>query len=130
VIKLSTLDPKLRKRIEDQVKHEDETKVHPGSAGVCAVHPQPTQRGPLVGIGEGEAPCWYGTAKRFEITFVVYSTRPCDYDGYDIKAIQDLLVQAEVIPDDKWCVLTGRVCSEKVHTEKEERTEITIITTA
>lgn len=94
--------------------------------GLRSNNKKPTQRNALVGGGEGEGPRWYGAAKRFEITYRIFSQRPCDYDGYDIKAIQDLLVKAEILPDDKWCVLSGRTISEKAHTLEEERTEITI----
>lgn len=74
-----------------------------------------------------EDPRWYGAAKRFEITFRIYAVRPCDYDGYDIKPIQDMLVRAEIIPDDRWDMLAGRVVSCKARTQDEERTEIEIV---
>src|SRR5689334_10569885 len=66
------------------------------------------QGGALVGPSQGEDSCWYGPSKRFEVIFWVYSRRPADYDGYDIKWIQDALVRAKIIPDDKWNVLLGR----------------------
>lgn len=90
-------------------------------------HKKPSQRGALVGEREGEVESWHGAAKRFEITFRIYSTTPCDYDGYDIKPIQDMLVRAQIIPDDKWNLLSGRVVSCKARTKSEEKTEIEII---
>lgn len=89
---------------------------------------KPDQGGALECSEPGEEACWYGPAKRFEIRFTVYSVRPCDYDGWDIKAIQDCLVRAQIIPDDGWRVLAGRVESRKVHAEADERTEIKIVT--
>ena len=61
-----------------------------------------------------------------EIQFHVYSVRPVDYDGYDIKPLQDLLIRAAIIPDDKWNVLLGRTIPHKVQTVDEEKTEIVI----
>lgn len=89
-------------------------------------HTKPSQGGALVGEPPREIESWHGAAKRFEITLTVYSVRPCDYDGYDIKPIQDMLVRAKIIPDDKWDVLSGRIVSCKARTQEEERTEIQI----
>lgn len=89
-------------------------------------HPKPDQGGALERSEPGEATCWYGPARRFEIRFIVYSCRPCDWDGYDIKALQDIFVRAQIIPSDGWRVLAGRVEARKVHTEAEERTEVEI----
>jgi hypothetical protein len=94
--------------------------------GSCPVNPQPTQGSPLVSPQQREEARWYGVAKRFEITFTIYAVRPCDYDGYDIKSIQDSLVRAKIIPDDKWSVLSGRIVSRKARTKAEEKTEIKI----
>lgn len=96
--------------------------------GVSSHHQKQPQRSSLDGECEGEEARWYGTAKRFEITFVIYAVRPCDYDGYDIKPIQDMLVRAQIIPDDRWDLLSGRVVSRKARTQSEERTEIEIVT--
>ena len=93
---------------------------------VHALQPQPVERLPLVIAPEGKEACWYGAATRFEITFTVYAVRPCDYDGYDIKALQDFCVAAGIIPDDDWRTLSGRVISRKVATKAEEKTVIEI----
>lgn len=96
-------------------------------AEIPAHHPQPDQRRALEHSEPGKEARWYGSAKRFEIRFTVFACRPCDYDGWDLKVLQDCLVRAQIIPDDKWNVLAGRVESRKVHTEAEERTEVEIV---
>lgn len=98
----------------------------PENSGVCPTVAQPDQRTALVPIAEAEETHWYLSAKRFEITFRVYSVRPADYDGIDIKALQDFLVASKILPDDKWNVLSGRVLSCKASTAQDERTEIEI----
>ena len=100
---------------------EDSRKgLRPGAA-------QPAERMPLEDGGEPEDPHWYATLSQFEIRFTVYSVRPADYDGYDIKALQDFCVKVGIIPEDRWDVITsGTVCSRKAATEGEERTEIEI----
>jgi hypothetical protein len=52
--------------------------------------------------------------------------RPADWDGCDIKPLQDFLHKIGIIPDDGWKTLFGGVRPEKVSTEGEERTEIFI----
>jgi len=94
------------------------------------MHPQPDERVPLDNTFEGKEACWYEAARRFEVVFTVYSRRPCDWDGYDIKALQDFLVTAGIIPDDGWRTLSGRVVSKKVSTEGEEKTTIEIMALA
>ncbi len=91
-----------------------------------ADNPQPAQRLPLVSPAPGEETRWYGAAERFEITFRIYSQRPCDWDGYSIKEIQDMLVHAGLLSSDKWSALCGRVESCKARSQEEERTEIEI----
>ena len=90
------------------------------------VQPQPDERLPLVGTAQGEETRWHDAAERFEIVFTIHSRRPCDWDGWDIKAVQDFLVTAGIIPGDGWKTLSGRVCSRKVATEGEEKTVIEI----
>ena len=95
-------------------------------ARVRPLHQEPDERVPLLGGVPGEEACWHEADQRFEIVFTVYSRRPCDWDGYDIKALQDFLIKAGIIPDDGWAALSGRVVSRKAETEAEEKTVIEI----
>ena len=88
---------------------------------------KPAERVPLDGVDESKEANWHDAAGRFEITFIVFALRPCDWDGWDIKALQDFLVTAGIIPDDRWNLVSGRVVSRKVSTELEEKTEIEIV---
>ena len=97
-----------------------------GSSGIRPTTQKPTKRVPLDDAIRPEEKNWYNAAVSFEIVFTIYSRRPADYDGYDIKALQDFLVKAGIITDDRWDVLAGRVVSRKAATEGEERTEIQI----
>lgn len=65
-------------------------------------------------------------AQRVAITFIVYSTRPGDWDGYHVKELQDMLVQAGILSGDDWASLQGTVISRKAVSKGEERTEIVI----
>jgi hypothetical protein len=94
--------------------------------GVCAKHSEPDERVSLDGSGEGKEACWHEPAERFEITFIIYAQRPADWDGWDIKALQDFCVKAGIITDDGWKTLSGRVYSRKVATQDEEKTVIEV----
>ena len=94
--------------------------------GVCAKHSKPDERVSLDGLGSGEEARWHESSERFEITFTVYAQRPADWDGWDIKALQDFCVKAGIITDDGWKTLSGRVYSRKVATEEEEKTVIEV----
>jgi hypothetical protein len=63
---------------------------------------------------------------RFEITFHVFAMRPLDWDNCHIKELQDGLIKAGILPSDGYRALFGRVVSEKVYSEAEERTEVII----
>jgi hypothetical protein len=90
------------------------------------IQSKPDERLPLDNLAAPEEAGWYDAPCRFEIVFTVYSRNPCDWDGYDIKALQDFLITAGIIPGDGWKQLSGRVLSRKAATEAEERTEIQI----
>jgi len=98
------------------------------NSGIHAMQQKPDERLPLVNAPQGEETRWHDAAVSFEITFIIYSARPCDWDGWDIKYLQDWLVKARIIPDDGWKTLSGRVRTQKVATEAEEKTEIEIRT--
>lgn len=98
-------------------------------SGVARLHPDNAQPDKLLSLeraAEREETGWHGPARRFEITFTVFALRPCDWDGWDCKRLQDWLVEAGIIPSDKWDTLSGRVLSKKVSKAIEERTEIEI----
>lgn len=95
-------------------------------SGLRAVQSKPDERVPLDNADAGKEASWHDVAQRFEIVFTVYSQRPCDWDGYDIKALQDFLCSAGIIPNDKWSTLSGRVLSRKAATKDEEKTVIEI----
>ena len=99
-----------------------------GNIGLRPAASKPIERMPLDDANSTEEADWHNASSCFEITFTVYSVRPADYDGLDIKFLQDFCVKAGIIPDDKWSVLSGRVVSRKAATEGEEKTEITILT--
>lgn len=88
---------------------------------------RPAQREPAVGqalvrAGRGKAPRRAG----FEIVFTVFAIRPNDWDNVWTKPLQDHLVRAGILDDDRWDFLAGRVLCCKAKTKAEERTEITI----
>lgn len=66
------------------------------------------------------------SSTRFTICFECYASRPCDWDNYSIKELQDLLVESGLLPGDKWNQLEGRIRVHKVQSRQEERTVITI----
>lgn len=104
----------------------DFIKDNADDTGVCAVQPQPAKRVSLESIEAGEEACWHDVDAVFEIVFTIYSVRPCDWDGYDIKSLQDFLVSAGILPGDGWKTLSGRVYSRKAATKDEEKTVIEI----
>lgn len=110
------------------VRQPDGSYVKPkvGAARVHAIDPKPVEGRALERVDAGEEARWYGPARRFEITFTVYACAPCDWDGWDVKRLQDWIVTAGIIPDDGWKTLSGRVLSQKVRQKSEERTEISI----
>ncbi len=94
--------------------------------GLRASNAKPDERKSLVSRLSGKEKGGTSTAGRLKIRFTVHSVRPADWDGYDIKYLQDMLCRAGILPDDNWCILCGEVISEKVHSKKEERTVIEI----
>jgi len=94
----------------------------PCSEPLRAVESEPTKRRSLV----RRVPRKETSGPRFEIMFTVYARRPCDWDGYHIKPLQDLLIQSGQLPGDAWHELEGCVRSRRVQTKEEERTEVEI----
>jgi hypothetical protein len=94
--------------------------------GVRADDEKPAEGGALVGVHPGKEAGRVGRPARAGITFRVFSCRPADFDGWHLKECIDVLVKAEILDDDCWDLLEGRVISEKVYTKEEERTEVLI----
>lgn len=101
----------------------------PRPASLPAEQPKPAQGQPLERPAPRKKPRRTGTARRARIRFTFYAVRPCDYDGYTVKELQDLCCYAGLLDGDKWDQLEcDGIRSEKVHSKEEERTEIVIIT--
>lgn len=96
------------------------------TTGICSAHAKPVEGNALECPLPRKEKNSEGFTQRFSITFVVFSVRPCDWDGYHIKEIQDMLVHAGVLLSDDWTVLEGRVISRKAHSKAEEKTVIEI----
>lgn len=86
-------------------------------------HKEPSEGLPLVCTPSRKAK----SRVRFKIIFTVYAIKPADWDGYDIKSMQDLVVKSGILPGDDWFTLRGEVIPEKVDKESEEKTVIEII---
>lgn len=98
-----------------------------GGAPLCSDNSQPTQGDALVGVAPRKSKSRKGAvlgAARRHITYRVFAQRPADFDGYDIKEIQDCLVQSGLLDGDDWNLLCGTVLSEKAYSKEDERTEI------
>lgn len=96
--------------------------IQANTDGVCASQPERPQGRAL----DSDVSRKEKSGPRVEIGIVVFSRRPCDWDNYFTKPLQDLLVTAGLLHADGWRHLGGRVSSRKVSTQGEERTEITI----
>lgn len=97
-----------------------------GDKGVCSDNPQSIKRNTLECVAPRKDPRRTGPVERFRIRYTVFSVRPCDWDGYSIKELQDMLVKASILSGDDWRILEGCVISEKAYSKEEERTEIII----
>jgi len=107
--------PALRKR-------NPEISGAPGPEPLRPGEPEPVKRRALV----SRVPREEKSGPRFEVCFTVFSVRPCDWDGYHIKPLLDMVVHAGILPGDAWHQLDGRVRSRKVSTAEEEKTLIEI----
>jgi hypothetical protein len=91
-------------------------------AAVAEPHPRPA----LVAPAHRETPSCARAPQRTTITYIVRAQRPCDYDNWCIKFLQDCLIASGILDDDNWKVLQGTVISEKCATAEEEGTTIVI----
>jgi Holliday junction resolvase RusA-like endonuclease len=110
---------------EQRRSHDPDTRIRPdytqpvkGNALEC-----PVPRKEKSGSGAVVSP---EPRRRCKIQFTIYAVRPCDWDGWSVKEIQDCCVHAGLLDDDKWDLLYGTVISAKAHTKEEERTIIEI----
>lgn len=93
-----------------------------GNKRVCPAQPERIEGLPLDSAGQRE-----GQGRTCaKIRFVVYAVRPLDWDNYRFKDLQDCIVKAGILDDDKWDLLEGSVVSQKVHKEEEEKTVVEI----
>lgn len=84
------------------------------------------EKPPLVGVLPGAPPGVPGPAKRHLLRCRIFSCRPLDASNYELKYLEDGLVEAGLLPGDAWDQVEIHVRSEKVHRKADERTEITI----
>lgn len=128
---MSDISPSDLKRLFKNASRTTIKLNQAGGAGLRTAQPQPAKGNALERAlprkakgGNGAIVC--PEPSRCRIQFTVYAVRPCDWDGYHIKEIQDMLVKAGLLDGDEWNLLQGEVISEKVHSAEEERTEILI----
>lgn len=95
---------------------------HLAPEGLPTTKQKQPARKPLERVAQGKDK----SVPRFAIRFEIYSRRPCDWDNYWTKSIQDGLRQSGIIHDDSWDVLEGSVVSKKAHTDEEVGMVITL----
>lgn len=101
-------------------------KANAGPERLRAAKPERPEGVPLERVASGAGKGGEGAVDRTRITLRIFSCRPLDWDNYCIKQIQDCLLHAGLLDSDGWNRLEGHVISEKVHSQAEERAEITI----
>lgn len=107
--------------------------IQRNAARLRANNPEPTQGNALVGVVPGKeksgtrTPICTEPSSRLRIRFTIYAVRPADWDAWHVKELQDLLIKSGILSGDEWYSLEGQVCSEKVYSKEEERTEIEIM---
>lgn len=130
-LKLEQLPDHLRRRILAQMLHDDaeaagaQREDHARPARLPPANQEQGKGTALVPLRQGKTTRHKGDGNRYNITFTVYAVRPADYDGLDIKWLQDRIVDAGWLPNDDWQTLEGTVRSRKCKTG-EERTEVEI----
>lgn len=120
MIKLDQLDPKLKKRIEDQIAHEDNLKrdlSHP----IFERNEAPALGSPVPGAKK--------STRRITVRFTGYRVRPLDPDNFagGVKDLLDGLRYAGLIPGDEAWRIRLKTDQEQVDHFTEEKTVIEII---
>jgi hypothetical protein len=113
--------------VNQHPEHSNESN-HP--QGLCAPEPKQPQGPALERRAPRKSKGSQGDPEKSEqhtIIFRVYALRPCDWDNYRIKYLQDWLIHLGIIPGDAWNQLKGEVQSFKVNSKDEERTEVLIL---
>ena len=95
-------------------------------ARLRAPQPEPAKGKTLVDPIPREAEGGSGTQGRYRISFRIFARRPLDWDNAFVKPLQDLVVQAGLLPGDDWKTLEGSVSCYKARSKAEERTEVLI----
>lgn len=127
---LSELDPKLRRRILDQVARDDAKAAGIRRANnhrreVAAEVGQEPAR-PLAQGARASGKGGAGCGQRYRVEFTLYSCQPADWDNCagSVKEIQDQLVRQGWLPDgDGWRELEGTAKAVKVAHKNEQRVE-------
>jgi len=114
-------EQRAREKMQAHAKNHNPVEI---PAAVAEPHPRPA----LVAPAYGEAPGLTCPLQRATITYVVRAQRPCDYDNWCIKFLQDCLIAAGILDDDNWQVLQGTVVSEKCANAEEEGVTVIIET--
>ena len=123
------MNPNELKRFFPNASRSCIARNQAGDSWLCAYNTQPTQGDALVSASPRKSKSGKGVVlgvARRHIRFRVFSQRPADYDGHDVKEVQDCLVHAGLLDGDAWNLLYGTVISEKAHSKEEERTEVEI----
>lgn len=118
----------LSETLKQRIRRDNPTVFGPNSSGLCPDHKEPVKRNTLVRPLPRKDKGRISTLGRARIRFTIYSVRPADWDGYDVKALQDMLVRTTLLFADDWCFLQGEVVSEKAYSKAEEKTVIEIFT--
>ena len=130
-LNLNDCNPRLRDRILEQLRLETAPapvwrEADAGVPRLPPADPKPRQGTALVTLRKRKAASDKVDGKLYSIILTIYAVRPADYDGWDIKWLQDRIVEDGWLPDDNWRCLEGTVRSRKC-TRAEERTECEII---
>jgi hypothetical protein len=110
-----------------QEEYDELIRQHPnlaplGTPGLHPPKPEPAAGCPLDHPVPGEKE----GRPRFAICIEVHAARPCDWDNYRAKELQDLLCHSGILHDDAWDVLEGSVSSKKVRAKADQKTIITL----
>lgn len=101
--------------------------IRPVDEGLRASQPEPAPRNKRKAVVR-PGPREEASRRRLVVIFTVRSRRPCDWDNYWVKGLQDALVHSGLMESDSWKhVKGGTVWTEKVHRAEDEGTLIEIL---